>query len=271
MIPFVKMHGAGNDFIMFLAVDLGDNVLDRRTIAALCHRRLGIGGDGLIVLEPGDDQAAFVMRYYNSDGGEAQMCGNGARCAFALAHARGLVGDEGRFRSAAGLHHGRMRGPEVVEVELTGWSDLDLDFELPEVPWAHLGFCDTGVPHVVVPVADPAALEALDIDRWGPVLRSHERFGPAGANVNWVAPDPDGSCFHLRTFERGVEAETLACGTGASATAVILSLRGRASGSVRIRTRGGDELVITVDAATGRLDLTGPAVVSFHGEVMIDD
>jgi len=269
--PFIKMHGAGNDFIMFLQNDLGRFPLPATTIARLCHRRMGIGADGLIVVGKDPGGADFRMHYANSDGGEAEMCGNGARCAFALARAAGLVGDSGKFASSAGLHAGRMIDAGEVEVELTGWRDLDLEFDLPDVPWSGLGFCNTGVPHVVVQLPDTGALADLDLATWGPVLRRHARFGAAGCNANWAAVDPADGSVHLRTFERGVEDETLACGTGASATAVIMCLRGTRKSPVTVRTRSGEILVVSVESGTGRLHLRGPAVVSFTGEVDLDD
>lgn len=271
MTPFTKMHGAGNDFIMFLQDDLVRFPLPAETISGLCHRRLGIGADGMIVVGEDPGGADFRMHYFNSDGGEAEMCGNGARCAFALARSAGLVGDNGKFASTAGLHAGRLIGTGQVEVELTGWRDLDLKFDLPDVPWAGLGFCNTGVPHVVVELPDTRALADLDIATWGPVLRRHARFGATGCNANWAAVDPGDGSVHLRTFERGVEDETLACGTGASATAVIMCLRGTVKSPVTVNTRSGDHLVVAVEAATGRLHLSGPAVVSFTGEVDLDD
>ncbi len=270
-IPFVKMHGAGNDFILFLARDLPRLPLRPEIISRLCHRRLGIGADGLIILEGGEGDLAFRMRYYNSDGYEAGMCGNGARCGFALAHAVGLADTRGIFASAAGRHMGRMTAEAEVEVQLTGWSDLETSLDLADAPWQDLGFCDTGVPHVVALLPNRHDLEEIDVMRWGPVLRRHPRFGTDGCNVNWAAVDADGRTVHLRTFERGVEAETLACGTGASAAAVILCARGLVASPVRVRTRGGDELVVRVDLDGKELFLRGPAVESFKGEVNLDE
>ncbi len=268
--PFVKMHGAGNDFIMFLERDLPMGNLAADLIARLCRRRLGIGADGLIIIGPDPGQADFRMRYFNSDGGEAEMCGNGARCSFALAHAAGLAGHEGVFTSAAGRHRGRLAAGGQVEVQLTGWSGLETTVEFEGVPWQDVGFCDTGVPHAVVLLPGVQDLAEVDVPRWGPVLRHHPRFGPDGCNVNWAAVDPDSGLVHLRTYERGVEAETLACGTGASAAGVVLCRRGLAASPVRLRTAGGYELVVRVEAEENQLFLQGPAEVSFRGEVQLD-
>ncbi|MBE0565357.1 MAG: diaminopimelate epimerase [Krumholzibacteria bacterium] len=269
-LPFTKMHGAGNDFVMLDGRDL-DGPLGRGAIAALCDRRTGVGGDGLIVVGPADSAgAAFRMIYFNGDGGEAEMCGNGARCTVAFAADRGLAPGPGlgacRFDTFGGVLEGRVLAPGDVEVSLPAWRDLELDLAVPESPWSAHHRCNTGVPHLVIPVP---SVDAVDLATWGPRLRHAAQFAPAGTNVNWIAPGRDGEWL-LRTYERGVEAETLACGTGASAAAVILCHLDRARSPVTVRTRGGDRLVVGVDRATGALRLRGPAVTSFKGEVTID-
>ncbi len=268
ILPFTKMHGAGNDFVMVDGRRLA-GPLDRRTVAALCDRRLGIGADGLIVVAPPlSDDAAFRMIYFNADGGEAEMCGNGARCTVAFAAAAGLADGPCRFDTFSGVLAGRLHGPGDVEVSLPPWRDLALGVALPGSPWPEHHRCNTGVPHLVIPVPD---VDAVDLATWGPRLRHAPPFGQAGTNVNWVAPDPAGDAWRLRTYERGVEAETLACGTGASAAAVILCHLDRAASPVTILTRGGDRLTVGVDRAAGTLSLRGPAVASFTGEVTIDE
>lgn len=266
-LPFVKMHGAGNDFIMVdhraLAAAGGPGTLDRARIAALCDRRKGVGADGLIIIGPGAaGGTSFRMTYFNSDGGEAEMCGNGARCSVAYAHRLGLAPAACRFDTWSGELSGWVHGPGDIEITLPGWRDLDLDLRLADTPWALQASCNTGVPHLVIPVDD---VDAVDLEQWGPRLRRHERFGGAGTNVNWVSPDGPGEGWRIRTFERGVEAETLACGTGASASAVILCALGRAGSPVSLHTRGGDVLTVAVDQAAGALRLRGPALVAFEG------
>ena len=262
-LPFVKMHGAGNDFVMLDGRRL-DTPLETVEVAFLCHRRRGVGADGLIVVAPADG-VDFRMIYWNADGGEAEMCGNGARCAVEYAARLGLHEGHCRFATAAGDLEGWRHQAGDVEVSLTAWRDLGLDMDLEDSPWSEHHVCHTGVPHLVIPVED---LEAVDVREWGRRLRHHPVFTPAGVNVNWVAAR--GDHFALRTYERGVEDETLACGTGASAAAVILCHLERATSPVTIRTRGGDDLVIAVDRAAGTLTLRGPAVTSFEGEVTID-
>jgi diaminopimelate epimerase len=264
-LPFTKMHGAGNDFIMVNASDLGSAVVDRARIAAWCDRRTGIGADGLIVIGPGGSAGtSFRMTYYNADGGEAEMCGNGARCSVAFAHELGLVAAGGSFDTGAGVLDGAWHGPEDVEVTLTPWTDLRLDLDIGGTPWPAVHSCNTGVPHLVIPVDD---IEDVPLDEWGARLRHHEAFAPRGTNVNWVARPADDAPFLMRTYERGVEGETLACGTGASAVAVVMSRLGRAGDRVPVRTRNGDLLVVTVDHPKKSLVLRGPAITSFTGEV----
>ena len=268
-LSFAKMHGAGNDFVVIAAADLAASgiELDVEAIARLCDRRLGIGADGLLVVEPTAD-ADFRMTYYNSDGGEAEMCGNGARCSFAFAYARELVGRQGTFVSAAGKHAGRFTDDGDVEVSLTSQCDVALNIDAGvDHPFAVVHKANTGVPHLVVPVDD---IEAVDVTLWGRALRLSSAFAPAGTNVNWVQRRPDG-VWLIRTYERGVEAETLACGTGASASGLVLCLLGAAESPVHLLTRGGDRLTIAVEDPHGSpaLELTGPAVTAFRGEVTV--
>lgn len=261
---FVKMHGAANDFVLldqrepFLPAD------PRALFARLCDRRRGIGADGVLALER-DAELDFAMRYHNSDGGEAEFCGNGARCIARFALELGL-GREGvvAFRTAAGpkraralpdgriaLEFGAVAGGEHVRVESAGGT-----FE-----GRHLV---AGVPHFVVPVPDVGTVPLAAV---APALRRHEAFGPAGANVDFVARRPDGR-IAMRTYERGVEAETLACGSGAIASALWAVLEAGAASPVTIRTAGGDDLVVEFgEGPGGRVaTLTGPAEVAFTGE-----
>jgi len=264
-LPFTKMHGAGNDFVLLDGRAVPPGWLTPARIAALCDRRRGIGADGLIVVGP-SDRADFAMAYHNADGGEAEMCGNGARCAVAFARRLGLAGDACTFLTASGPVEGRTEAGEIA-ITLPPPRDVRLGVD-PGAgsPFPEHHFANTGVPHLVVPVPDVAA---VDVARWGPVLRRGAALGPAGANVDWVqAGEPDAP-LRLRTYERGVEAETLACGTGAAATALVMWRLGRARSPVALLTRGGDRLTVTIEPRGDRvtLRLRGPAVVAFEGEV----
>jgi len=268
-IPFVKMHGAGNDFVMVDGRDLDGHQLTRADVAGLCDRRTGVGADGLIILaEPVSPEADFRMIYFNADGGEAEMCGNGARCTVSFAHRIGRCGDSCLYDTFVGPQTGRVLADGQIEVSLPSWKDLALGLEIQQTPWTEIHGCNTGVPHLVIPMAD---IDDVDLPKWGALLRYHERFAPAGTNVNWIAWDHDSGELLLRTYERGVEDETLACGTGASAAAVVVCELGMAESPVRVRTRGGDLLTVLVDRKQQTLRLCGPAVISFEGKATIDE
>lgn len=266
-IPFTKMEGAGNDFIL---VDNRDAILgdiDRPALAAdLCRRALGIGADGLILIEKADDPALdFRWDFYNADGSAAEMCGNGARCAARFAHAIGAAGESMTFGTLAGPIRAWLT-EDGARVQLTDATAPVLHRDLDAAGRRFDAYLlNTGVPHAVVPVDD---LEAVDVEGWGRPLRFHAAFGPAGANVNFLARD--GGKLALRTYERGVEGETLACGTGSVASAIVASELWNLPPPLSLRTRSG--LVLTVDftrdgdRVTGLL-LEGPARVVFTGNV----
>jgi len=262
-VPFTKMHGAGNDFVV---VDHREPFLPAaraELFARWCDRRRGIGADGVLLLErdPGHD---FAMVYHNADGGAADFCGNGARCLARFALERGLgAGGEVRFRTAVGvlrarsladgriaLAFGRVSGGEAVTLSAEGRSFTGRRIV-------------AGVPHLVIPVPDVAA---VPLAAWAPVLRSHAALGPGGANVDFVARLADGR-LAMRTWERGVEGETLACGSGAMATALWAALEGAAP-PVTVRTAGGEDLVVELADGPGghEATLVGPAVTVFTGE-----
>ncbi len=261
--PFTKMHGAANDFVVvdhrepFLPAD------PTKLFARVCDRRRGVGADGVLLLER-DGEADFAMRYYNSDGTEAEFCGNGARCIARFALERGL-GAEGSvaFRTAVGVKRGR----ELRDGRIALWfgevgAPERRVVEACETRFAG-SFAVTGVPHFVVPVD---RVDAVEFALWSPVLRRHPSFGAAGANIDYVARRPDGRV-DMRTWERGVEGETLACGSGAIATALWAVNEGLEAPIV-VRTVGGDDLVVSFeDGPRGReATLTGPAEVAFSGE-----
>ncbi len=267
-LPFLKMHGAGNDFVLVDGRIWPPAALTAPRIASLCDRRRGIGADGLIVVAPAAG-VDFSMTYFNADGGEAEMCGNGARCAVAFARRLGLAGARCVFATRSGPVAGEDAGSEV-RVALTPPRDLQLEVPLgADSPFPAHHYVNTGVPHLVIPVDDIAA---VDLQGWGPRLRHHPRFAPAGVNVDWVGAAAADGAHPLRTYERGVEAETLACGTGAAAAALVLVRLGAAAAPVRLRARGGDLLTIHVEdgPAGPRLALQGPAAVAFAGEVELD-
>jgi diaminopimelate epimerase len=262
-IAFTKMHGAGNDFIMIN--DMEERYrLTGEAIAGICSRRRGVGGDGLILIRPGRD-CRFAMRYYNGDGGEADMCGNGARCAAAFAFEAGIAGRTMSFETRSGIVGAEMADGSV-RISIGDVRALKLGMRIPSVDRpVHYGIC--GVPHAVIVVEDVQAPSHDEFVRFAAPVRRDPAFGEAGANVNIVAVSDRGGCAY-RTYERGVENETEACGTGAVVIAAVIAHLGLADPPIRCATRGSDILDValekTPDGAAGCL-LTGPVAVSFRG------
>ena len=265
LLHFYKMTGAGNDFVMVDNRNLSlSSVLDRETIEALCDRRFGIGADGLIAVEPSQGKGGIVrMRYYNADGGEAEMCGNGARCfgnfAAALLHHDKTAPLP--FETMAGVVTATFEKDGNVTVNLTNPHSMQL-FVLNADPTvgADVHFLNTGVPHAV---AFLDKLEDLDISRLGAYLRYHEAFSPKGTNANFARILSPGH-IAIRTYERGVEDETLACGTGACAAVVASVLNDLTDEEVIVKLLGG-ELSVRWDRKVNHVFLEGPAVKVFDG------
>jgi diaminopimelate epimerase len=269
-VEFSKMNGAGNDFVV---VDNrgGSLVFSKNEIEFLCDRHRGVGADGLLAVEPAQTGADFRMRYYNADGGEADMCGNGARC-FARFAARLLSAqpEEISFETPAGLIRARFSG-ELVTVDMSEPHDLrdPQDLEIETLGICSVHFLNTGVPHAVVFVEE---VETLDIARAGASLRRNPAFAPQGANANFVQVVSAENLI-LRTFERGVEGETLACGTGVCATAILHHLATGATPPVSVRVRGGETLQVGFESSPSgpprNVTLMGPATFAFDGKIAL--
>jgi diaminopimelate epimerase len=267
MLRFTKMNGAGNDFILFDNRS-GSIDLDRTQIAQLCDRHRGIGADGILLLEKPTNHADFRMRYFNADGGEAEMCGNGARCFARFANKVG--GQKGKisFETLAGVISAELQG-DLVTLRMTEPTDLRLNVDLPmtaESKTVH--FINSGVPHVVIPVAK---VDDADVRREGAAIRYHKMFSPNGTNVNFIEKRGPNK-IAIRTYERGVEDETLACGTGIVASALIFAASEDGEGPVTILAHGGDELQVNFEKTRHQfrnVTLTGPAEFVFEGEIEI--
>jgi diaminopimelate epimerase len=247
-LRFVKMCGSGNDFIL---VDNRAGSLDESNlpglIAAICRRRLSVGADGVILIE-GSKTADFRWRFFNADGSSAEMCGNGARCAARFACRLGICGPQVRFETEAGLVEARVEGVRV-KVKMTDPQDLRLDIRIDLASGAlTASSINTGVPHVVVL---GAGIEDLDVAGLGREIRFHPQFAPAGTNVDFIGPEAPGA-IAIRTFERGVEGETLACGTGAVAGALVAACKLGLASPVRVHTAGGEVLTVYFDGSRGR-------------------
>lgn len=267
-IPFAKMSGTGNDFVIIdnrrLLVPHGDQAeLARR----LCRRMFSVGADGVIFIEL-SDHVDFSWQFYNADGSKAEMCGNGSRCAARFAYRLGIAGRKMRFATLAGIIEAEI-GEEESEVRVL--MPVPRDFRLDLLlelggKTRTLDFVDSGVPHAVLVVED----DQVPVAEWGPVVRHHPLFGAKGSNANFIRRLPDGR-LKVRTYERGVEAETMACGTGAVASALIAALRLGLSSPVRVITSGGEELTIIFEISEGpvarQVFLQGPARLVYSGEV----
>ena len=268
-IPFYKMSGAGNDFI----------IIDNRTqivadtelssfIASVCRRKISAGADGLILIED-SDKFDFRWRFFNSDGSKAEMCGNGARCAARFAHVSGIAGTRLSFETEAGVVSAQINEGRV-KVKMPDPSDLKLTYPLKLSDGSlEISSINTGVPHVVVMVEQVAEVDVVALGR---EIRLHQTFAPAGTNANFVQRG-QGNAIEIRTYERGVEDETLACGTGAIASALISASRFNMNSPVDVKTRSGVYLTIHFDTIADQFTeiyMEGDARIIYTGELQPD-
>jgi diaminopimelate epimerase len=267
-IPFYKMQGSGNDFIL---VDNRRNILKGMNLKGLavtvCDRHYSVGADGLIVIVP-SKKADFKWRYLNADGSEAEMCGNGSRCAAQFAHLKKIAKKNMSFETLAGVIHAQVK-KDTVKVQLAGATGLRMNVAVPLDSGTRRGhFINTGVPHLVYLSKD---LQNEDIDRIGRTTRYHALFKPRGANVNFVLIQGKHK-LRVRTYERGVEGETLACGTGSVAAALIAGSLGAASSPVEVLTWGGEKLIVSFERSGDEfktIHLEGRAEVICEGLLYI--
>ena len=237
-IEFMKMSGTGNDFIL---VDNRDGKFPEKDLSHIarrvCRRRESVGADGMIYIVD-SDKYDFAWRFYNSDGSEAEMCGNGGRCTARFALLNGIAGEKMTFDTLAGPISAEVTG-RIVKVLMPVPTDLKVDIDLPLEPgWINTSFINTGVPHVVVQVAE---INDVPVNEQGRAIRFHSMFQPDGANANFINVS-DEKKLYVRTYERGVENETLACGTGAIASSLIAHEKGLVDSPVTVVTSGGEEL-----------------------------
>jgi diaminopimelate epimerase len=268
-IPFYKMQGSGNDFIL---IDNRKGILKGKNLkelaVAVCDRHYSVGADGLIVIVP-SRKADFKWRFFNADGSEAEMCGNGSRCAARFAHIKKIAKKKTlSFETLAGIIRAEIKA-KTVQVQLTGASGLRTNIEIPLESGRRSGhFINTGVPHLVYLSEH---LDTEDVQGAGRATRYHELFKPAGTNVNFIqvlGPHKLG----IRTYERGVEGETLACGTGAVAGALIAERLGLVSAPVEVTTRSGEKLIVSFESDGGtfhNLRLEGNAEVICEGNLYL--
>ncbi len=271
-IPFFKMNGSGNDFII---INNRENVVENTVdisieefVRRVCKRRESIGADGLILIEK-DDDCDFRWRFFNSDGSEVEMCGNGSRCAARFAFLNGIASLSMKFSTLAGVIEAEITGVNTVKVKLTNPKDYESEIKLEGIDMP-ASFINTGVPHVVYFVDN---IDIVNVKELGAKTRYHEYFGDEGTNVNF-AEVVDESTIKIRTYERGVEDETLACGTGSTAAAVTAVLEGRCESPVDVVTKSGKILKVYVykdgDDGVDRVYLEGDALLTYIG-TMIDE
>ena len=268
-IPFTKMSGSGNDFIL---MDNRDGVVPVDNLPQfaerVCRRKLSAGADGLILVEH-SDKVDFKWRFFNSDGSLAEMCGNGARCVARFALMNGIAKEVMGFETMAGIIHAQVMDDQV-KIKMTDPYDLVTDASLSMATGTvNYTSLNTGVPHVVIEVDD---IESADVVGMGREIRRHSKFEPAGTNVNFLELQPDG-IGRVRTYERGVEDETLACGTGIVAAALALAQRKGAASPVTLETRSGSHLKVYFSKDAGRyadIYLEGDARIIYQGRMMPD-
>ena len=258
-LEFYKYQGTGNDFVMIdnrIGFFPKENV---QLVARLCDRRFGIGGDGLILLEK-DTDTDFKMVYYNSDGNQGSMCGNGGRCLVAFAKHLNVITDNCTFIATDGLHHASIANDGIVSLQM-----IDVDNIKKESDYT---FMNTGSPHHVQLVDD---LEHYNVKENGAALRYGSLYGKEGSNINFVKKINEDT-FSLRTYERGVEDETLACGTGATAVAIPMNATGQTNAcSIKLNVEGG-KLAVSFDKNDNQFTnvfLIGPAEFVFKGQIEV--
>ena len=257
---FFKMSASANDFIL---IDNRDGKVDTEFkkvtdfVAGICRRRHSVGADGVILIEE-SKSADFRWRFFNADGSEADMCGNGGRCAARFAFIKGIAGKEMAFETGAGLIKAKVEGMRI-KLQLTTPYDLKLDYPINlEDKEIFVSSVNTGVPHAILISAD---IDYVPVEDLGRVIRYHKVFGKAGTNVDFVEVI-DKENVKIRTYERGVEGETFACGTGAVASGVILKEKGLIKSPVNILTKGGEALRVYLN---DEVYLEGDAHIIYKG------
>ena len=259
-LEFFKMSASGNDFIL---IDNRDGKVNNKHkdiqafVAKICRRRHSVGSDGVILIEKSTN-AVFGWKFFNADGSEAEMCGNGGRCAARFAFINGIAEKEMEFETIAGIIRAAVDGIKV-KLQLTSPFDLKLDYPINlEANEIFISSVNTGVPHAILLSDD---IDHIQVEDLGRAIRYHKAFGEKGTNVDFVQIVNKENIL-IRTYERGVEGETYACGTGAVAAGVILTAKGLIKSPVNILTRGGETLKIYIDNG---VYLEGNARVVYKG------
>jgi len=268
-IEFYKMSGSGNDFII---IDNRHAIVDENGlpnfVAKVCRRKMSVGADGMILVE-NSDVSDFKWRFFNSDGSVAEMCGNGARCAARFAYINDIAGSHMSFETLAGIVEAEIID-ERVKVKMTDPLDLMIDDSVElKNDVISVSSINTGVPHVVI---INESIDDVDIVRTGREIRRHDKYSPVGTNVNFVRHVRDNT-IAIRTYERGVEDETLACGTGAAASAIVMAHKMKIDSPISVLTRSGGYLNIFFKEKEGRyydIYLEGDARIIYKAQLWKD-
>jgi diaminopimelate epimerase len=268
-IEFYKMSGSGNDFII---IDNRLNVIDENGlsnfVANVCRRKMAVGADGFILIE-NSDKADFRWRFFNSDGSIAEMCGNGARCVARFAYLNDIAGPNMSFETLAGIVEAQVIG-DRVKAKMTDPTALKIDDTIDLKNGSlSISSINTGVPHVVIVKKQ---IDDVDIVEMGREIRFHERFSPGGTNVNFVRHITDHT-IAIRTYERGVEDETLACGTGAAAGAIVMAHKMKIGSPINVLTQSGGYLNIFYEEKEGKyydIYLEGDARIIYRAQLWED-
>ncbi|MEN8805551.1 MAG: diaminopimelate epimerase [Wenyingzhuangia sp.] len=259
-ITFYKYQGTGNDFVVIDNRDLSFPRENKNLVSFLCNRRFGIGADGLMLLNP-SNSSDFTMVYYNADGSESTMCGNGGRCLVAFAHLLGLFEEETTFDAIDGLHYASYKNG-ITNLQMIDVDDVDV--------YKDHCFLNTGSPHHVQLIEN---IEAYDVKSNGSKIRYGAPYFKVGTNVNFVEP-LDNNKFRVRTYERGVEAETLACGTGVTAVAIAMYEQKKTTQTtIPLQVEGGELEVSFEPTENGyqNIFLKGPATFVFKGNIIYNE
>lgn len=254
---FYKYQGTGNDFVIIDNRNLNFPKNNTKLVNYLCDRRFGIGADGLMLLE-NDNSSDFKMIYFNSDGSESTMCGNGGRCLTAFAKKIGIISSDTKFIAIDGLHHATITEENIVSLQMIDVKEIKIE--------PNYVFLNTGSPHHVQFVDN---LKDFDVKTEGAKIRYSDLYGKAGSNINFVEQISENE-FSIRTYERGVEDETLSCGTGATAVAIAMHKLGKTTNSIVTINVEGGTLQVKFDAENGiykNVHLIGPATFVFEGEI----
>ncbi|MGD9897975.1 MAG: diaminopimelate epimerase [Calditrichaceae bacterium] len=268
LIEFAKIEATGNDFILVDARKFSMDWFSESMIQSMCHRHFGIGADGIIFLSSHPSEK-YKFNYYNSDGREAEMCANGSRAAVLMAYTLGIIrkNEPFRFEASDGLHQAEMKSPKDISVEVIVRDAAEqIEENIFNIPddIKTAGFINTGVPHLVLSVKSD--LDKIDVNTIGMYLRNHSRFGVHGTNVNfvkWINTHK----LQVRTFERGVESETLSCGTGMTASAILFwPEQKKTDFKMQVETKGGS---VNVLKEQDKIFLEGPANIVYVGSYLL--